>query len=75
MDVLKEVANFTGSRGTLLEHSPVADSESNGYIERGIRPVEEMTRVILWTFHAEWEVPSWSTHLCFLGPSSTQQIF
>ena len=31
----------------LLEHSPVADSQSNGLIERGIRSVEEMTRVIL----------------------------
>ena len=33
------------SRGTLLEHSPVADLKSNGFIERGIRSVEEMTRV------------------------------
>ena len=31
----------------LLEHSPVADSQSNGVIERGIRSFEEMTRVIL----------------------------
>ena len=30
-----------------LEHSPVADSQSNGLIERGIRSVEEMTRVLL----------------------------
>ena len=29
-----------------MEHSPVADSQSNGFIERGIRSVEE-TRVIL----------------------------
>ena len=47
MDVLKEIANLRGSRGTLLEHSPVADSQSNGFIERGIRSVEEMTRVLL----------------------------
>ena len=47
VDVLREIANFRGSRGTLLEHSPVADSQSNGFIERGIRSVEEMTRVIL----------------------------
>ena len=45
--VLREIANLRGSRGTLLEHSPVADSQSNGFIERGIRSVEEMTRVIL----------------------------
>ena len=43
----REIANLRGSRGTLLGHSPVADSQSNGFIERGIRSVEEMTRVIL----------------------------
>ena len=42
-----DIANLRGSRGTLLEHSPVADSQSIGFIERGIRSVEEMTRVIL----------------------------
>ena len=47
VDVLREIANFRGSRGTLLEHSPVADTQSNGFIERGIRSVEKMTRVIL----------------------------
>ena len=30
VDVLREVANLRGSRGTLLEQSPVADSQSNG---------------------------------------------
>ena len=43
----RELANLRGSRGTLPEHSPVADSQSSGFIERGIRSVEEMTRVIL----------------------------
>ena len=47
VDVLKEIANLRGTRGTLLDQSPVADSQSNGSIERGIRSVEEMTRVIL----------------------------
>ena len=47
VDLLKEIANLRGARGTLSEHSPVADSQSNGFIERGIRSVEEMTRVIL----------------------------
>ena len=47
MDVLREIANLRGARGTLPEHSPVADSQSKGFIERGIRSVEEMTRVIL----------------------------
>ena len=47
VDVLREIANLRGSRGTLSEHPPVADSQSNGFIERGIRSVEEVTRVIL----------------------------
>ena len=47
VDVLKGIAYLRGSRGTWLEHSPVADSQSNGFIERGIRSVEEMTRVLL----------------------------
>ena len=34
VDVLKEIANLRASRGTLSEHSPVADSQSNGCIER-----------------------------------------
>ena len=49
VDVLREIANHRGSRGMLLEHLPVADSQSNEFIERGIRSVEEMTRVILWS--------------------------
>ena len=36
VDVLKEIANLRGSRGTVLEHSLVADSQSNGFIECGI---------------------------------------
>ena len=47
VDVLREIANLRGSRGTVLEHSPVADSQSNGLVERGIRSVEEMARVLL----------------------------
>ena len=30
--VLREIANLRGSRGTLLEHSPIADSKSNGLL-------------------------------------------
>ena len=48
VDVLREIGNLRVSRGTLLEHSPVADSQSNGLIERGTRSVEEMTRVLLY---------------------------
>ena len=47
VDVLREIGNLRVSRGTLLEHSPVADLQSNGLIERGTRSVEEMTRVLL----------------------------
>ena len=47
VDVLKEIANIRWSRGTLLEQSPAAESQSNGFLERGIRSVEEMTRVLL----------------------------
>ena len=32
---MKEIANLPGSRGTLLEHSPVADSQLNGFVECG----------------------------------------
>ena len=32
VDVPKEITNLPGSRGTLLEHSPVADSQSNGFV-------------------------------------------
>ena len=46
VDVMREIANLRRSRGT-LEHSTVADSQSNGFIVRGIRSVEEMTRVFL----------------------------
>ena len=37
MDVLREIANLRGPRGTLLEHSPVADPHSNGFIERRLK--------------------------------------
>ena len=57
VDVLREIANLRGSRGTLLEHSPVADSQSNGLIERGIRSVEEMTRVLLFDLSSRVESP------------------
>ena len=34
VDVLREIANLRGSRGTLLEHSPVTDAQSIGFIGR-----------------------------------------
>ena len=59
VDALKEIANLRGSRGTLLEHWPVADSQSNGFHERGIRSVEEMTRVLVcWKVCASDETSS-----------------
>ena len=47
VDVLEVIANLRGARRTLLEHSLAADSRPNGFNEREIRSVEEMTRVIL----------------------------
>ena len=58
VDVLREIANLRGSRGTLLEHSLVANSQSIGFIERGIRSVEEMTRVILFDLSSPISVHS-----------------
>ena len=63
VDVLRDIANLRGSRGMLSEHSPVADSQSNGFIERGIRSVEEMTRVILGDFSSGIGTPD----LCSLA--------
>ena len=47
VDVLKEIAIARGNRSTTIEHSPVGESQSNGLIERGVRSIEEMTRVLL----------------------------
>ena len=55
VDVLRDIANLRGSRGTLLEHSLVADSQSNGFMERGIRSVEKMTRVPLYDLRSSRE--------------------
>ena len=43
-DVLNEVARLRGDAPTVLETSPYGDSQSNGYIERAIRSIEEMIR-------------------------------
>ena len=55
VDVLREISNLRGSRGT-LEHSPVADSHSN-------RSVEEMTRVLLFDLSSRAGSPI-SVHYC-----------
>ena len=75
MDVLREIANLRGSRGTLLEHSPVADSQSNGFIERGIRSVEEMTRVILFDLSSRIGIQSLFTRRCFRELLNMQRTF
>ena len=46
-DVLQEIAVKRGTRRTLIEHAPVGESQSNGFIERGVKSIEEMTRVLL----------------------------
>ena len=52
VDDLREISNLGGSRGTFLEHSLVADSQSNGLIERGISrgdgPISVDSPVFLW---------------------------
>ena len=65
VDVLKEVANLHGSRGTLLERSPVADSQLNGFTEHGIRSAEEMASVLLFDLSSRWTK-------CFRGSSRTR---
>ena len=42
---LEEVAKAREGAQTILEHSPVGDSQSNGLAERAVRSLEEMTRV------------------------------
>ena len=46
VQVLEAIARIRGDRRTVIEHSPVGESQANGFIERGVRSVEEMTRVI-----------------------------
>ena len=46
VDLLKEIAKGRGNRRTILEQSPMGDSSGNGFIERGVQSVEEMTRVL-----------------------------
>ena len=72
VDVLREIANLRGSRGTSSEHSPVANTQSNGFIERGIRSVEEMTRVILFDLSSS-DLPF--TRRCFRGLMNMQRRF
>ena len=47
VDLLGQVAKARGSAArTVLEHSPVKDSSSNGFIEAGVRSVEGLVRTI-----------------------------
>ena len=39
-----EVARLRGDLLTVLETSPVGDSQSNGFVERAVRSIEEMVR-------------------------------
>ena len=43
-DLMGEVARLRGDLPTVLEASPVGDSQSNGFVERAVRSVEEMIR-------------------------------
>ena len=46
VDLMKEIAKGRGNRRTVIEHSAPGDSQGNGFIERGVRSVEEMARVL-----------------------------
>ena len=46
VDFMKEIAKGRGNRRTVIEHSAPGDSQENGFMERGVRSVEEMTRVL-----------------------------
>jgi hypothetical protein len=46
VDLIREIAKGRGDKRTVVENSPTSDSQGNGFIERGVRSVEEMVRVI-----------------------------
>ena len=46
LDLVREIAKGRGNRRSIIEHSPPGDSKGNGFIERGVRSVEEMTRTL-----------------------------
>ena len=43
-DYITEVARKRYDQETIIEHSPVDDSESNGRAERAVRSIEEFVR-------------------------------
>ena len=44
--LVSEVARRRGDAVTISEHSPVGDSQGNGFIERAVRTVERMVRTL-----------------------------
>ena len=46
VDVLKAAAKLRSPAETVIEHSRVEDSKTNGFIERGVRSFEEQLRVM-----------------------------
>ena len=47
VDVLNEIARMRGEGRTIIEHSPVAESQANGFVERAIQTVEKILRTHL----------------------------
>ena len=45
VDLLRQVAKARGSTRTVLEQSPVGDSQANGTAERAVQSIEKMLRV------------------------------
>ena len=46
VDLVNEITRARGNAPTMVENSAVGDSQGNGFIERGVRSVEEMTRTL-----------------------------
>ena len=44
LDLMGEVARLRGDLPTVLEHGAPGESQSNGFVERAIRSVEDMIR-------------------------------
>ena len=54
--LVSDVAKWRGSAKTVVEHSPVKSSQSNGIVERAIRSVVAQMRVMKGSLEARWKV-------------------
>jgi hypothetical protein len=54
--LVSDIARYRGSAKTMVEHSPVKQSQSNGVVERAIRSVVAQVRVMKEALEARWQV-------------------